>query len=201
MTTDGNVRCYDIQGDFSHFSLGQAAEDHSVVSCRFYASGMVALLGNNTFVTVSSYSEPRPKPLANPPAGEIHSWAIVSPEHTLSRSVEVLISIGKTVHVLDAMDCEDRLIDIGPFSHISVSPDGRFANLYGVDGRAHIISSDFQQRLFTHESDSRTPPQYVEWCGTEALIAWEDEVHIIGPGDLSSSYIYDSTRVHIISGG
>lgn len=201
VTTDGNVRCYDIQGDFSHFSLGQAAEDHGVESVRFYASGLVALLGNNTFVTVSSYTEPRPKVLASPPAGEIHSWAIVSPEHTLSRSVEVLLSVGKTVYVVDATDSEDRLIDIGPFSHISVSPDGRFANLYGVDGRAHIISSDFQQRLFTHESDSKTPPQYVEWCGTEALIAWEDEVHIIGPGDLSSSYIYDSTRVHIISGG
>lgn len=71
--------------------------------------------------------------------------------------------------------------------------------MYGADGRAHIISSDFQERIFEHESDSKTPPKYVEWCGSEALIAWEDEVHIIGPGDTSSSYIYDSTRVHVIS--
>lgn len=160
---------------------------------------MVALLGNNSLVSVSSYSEPRPKQLASTPDGEIHSWAIISPDHTLSRSVEVLLSIGRTVHVVDATDCEDRFLDIGPFTHISVSPDGRFANLYGADGRAHIISSDFQERIFEHESDSKTPPKYVEWCGSEALIAWEDEVHIIGPGDTSSSYIYDSTRVHVIS--
>lgn len=161
---------------------------------------MVALLGNNSLVSVPSYTEPRPKQLASTPEGTVHSWTIISPDHTLSRSVEVLLSINRTVHVVDATDSEDRFLDIGPFSHISVSPDGRFVNLYGTDGRAHIISSDFQERIFEHESDSKTPPKYVEWCGSEALIAWEDEVHIIGPGDTSASYIYDSTRVHVISG-
>jgi hypothetical protein len=150
---------------------------------------MVALLGNNSLVTVSSYTEPRPKALAKIPESEIHAWSIISPNHTLSRSVEVLLSVDKTVYV-----------DIGPFSHISVSPDGRYVNLYAVNGKAHVISSDFQERLFEHDSDSQTPPLYVEWCGSDALIAWEDEVHIIGPGDSSSSYIYDSTRVHVISG-
>jgi hypothetical protein len=170
------------------------------VISRFYDNGMVALLGNNTLVTVSSYSEPRPKLLAPVPAGEIHSWAIVAPNHTLSRSVEVLLSIGSTVYVVDATDCEDRFLDVGPFSHISVSPDGRFVNLYGKNGKAHVISSDFQERLFEHNSNSNTPPKYVEWCGSDAIIAWEDEVHVIGPGDESSSYIYDSTRVHVMSG-
>ncbi|KAM6484135.1 vacuolar sorting protein [Trichoderma sp. SZMC 28011] len=199
VAADGNVRCYDMQGDFSHFSLGNGADNYGVESCRFYDNGMVALLGNNTLVTVSSYSEPRPKLLAPVPAGEIHSWAIVAPNHTLSRSVEVLLSIGSTVYVVDATDCEDRFLDVGPFSHISVSPDGRFVNLYGKNGKAHVISSDFQERLFEHNSNSNTPPKYVEWCGSDAIIAWEDEVHVIGPGDESSSYIYDSTRVHVMS--
>ncbi|EGU80465.1 hypothetical protein FOXB_09022 [Fusarium oxysporum f. sp. conglutinans Fo5176] len=148
VTTDGTVRCYDLQGDFTQFSLGHGADNYSVESCR---------------------------------------------------SVEVLLSVDKTVYVVDATDCEDRFLDIGPFSHISVSPDGRYVNLYAVNGKAHVISSDFQERLFEHDSDSQTPPLYVEWCGSDALIAWEDEVHIIGPGDSSSSYIYDSTRVHVIS--
>ncbi|KYK61842.1 vacuolar sorting protein [Drechmeria coniospora] len=200
VTAEGNVRCYDLQGDFSNFSLGHGADNYGVESCRFYNTGMVALLGNNSFVAVSSYAEPRPKLLAAAPDGEIHSWAIISPDHTLSRSVEVLVSVASTVYVLDAADCEDRMLDIGPFSHISVSPDGRHANLYGKDGKAHVISSDFQEKLFEHDSGSRTAPKYVEWCGGDALIAWEDEVHIIGPGDQSLSYIYDSTRVHVISG-
>ncbi|EFY95611.2 Vps16 family protein [Metarhizium robertsii] len=199
VTADGNVRCYDLQGDFSNFSLGHGADNYGVESCRFYNNGMVALLGNNSLVTVSSYAEPRPKLLATTPEAEIHSWAIISPDHTLSRSVEVLLSIGSTVYVVDAADCEDRFLDSGPFSHISVSPDGRYVNLYSKTGTAHVITSDFQEPLFEHNSDSQTPPKYVEWCGTDALIAWEDEVHVIGPGDQSLSYIYDSTRVHVIS--
>ncbi|GFP58908.1 probable vacuolar protein sorting-associated protein 16 homolog [Trichoderma asperellum] len=199
VAADGNVRCYDMQGDFSHFSLGNGADNYGVESCRFYDNGLVALLGNNTLVTVSSYTEPRPKLLASVPAGEIHSWGIIAPNHTLSRSVEVLLSIGSTVYVVDATDCEDRFLDVGPFSHISVSPNGGFVNLYGKNGKAHVISSDFQERLFEHNSNSNTPPKYVEWCGSDAIIAWEDEVHVIGPGDESSSYIYDSTRVHVIS--
>ncbi|KAK1237919.1 hypothetical protein MKX08_002498 [Trichoderma sp. CBMAI-0020] len=199
VAADGNVRCYDMQGDFSHFSLGNGADNYGVESCRFYDNGLVALLGNNTLVTVSSYTEPRPKLLASVPAGEIHSWGIIAPNHTLSRSVEVLLSIGSTVYVVDATDCEDRFLDVGPFSHISVSPNGGFVNLYGKNGKAHVISSDFQERLFEHNSHSNTPPKYVEWCGSDAIIAWEDEVHVIGPGDESSSYIYDSTRVHVVS--
>ncbi|KAL4725534.1 Vacuolar protein sorting-associated protein 16 [Fusarium chlamydosporum] len=199
VTADGTVRCYDLQGDFTQFSLGHGADNYSVESCRFYDHGMVALLGNNSLITVSSYAEPRPKALAQTPEGEIHAWSIISPNHTLSRSVEVLLSVDKTVYVVDATDCEDRFLDIGPFSHISVSPDGRYVNLYAVNGKAHVISSDFQERLYEHDSNSQTPPLYVEWCGSDALIAWEDEVHIIGPGDSSSSYIYDSTRVHVIS--
>lgn len=164
---------------------------------------MVALLGDNTLISVASYAEPRPKKLASLPGlpdDEVHSWAIIPPDHTLSRSVEVLLSVGTTVYVVDATEAEDRFLDIGPFAHISVSPDGQYINLYGVNGKAHIVSSDFQERIFEHDSDSKTPPLYVEWCGTDPLIAWEDEVHIIGPGDISSSYIYDSTRVHVISG-
>lgn len=179
---------------------GPIISNDLLTALRFYDNGMVALLGNNSLVTVSSYAEPRPKLLATAPEGEIHAWAIVSPDHTLSRSVEVLLSVDSTVYVVDATDCEDRFLDKGPFSHISVSPDGRYVNLYGKNGKAHVVSSDFQDKLFEHHSDSQTPPQYVEWCGSDAIIAWEDEVHIIGPGDQSSSFIYDSTRVHVISG-
>ena len=170
------------------------------LTSRFYESGLVALLGNNSLVTVSSYAEPRPRLLASAPEGEIHSWAIVSPSHTLSRSVEALLSIGSTVYMVDATECEDKHLDIGPFSHISVSPDGRYINLYTTTGTAHVVSGDLQDRLLQHNSDSQTPPKYVEWCGSDALIAWEDEVHLIGPGNQSASYIYDSTRVHVVSG-
>ncbi|KAK6950407.1 hypothetical protein Daesc_008735 [Daldinia eschscholtzii] len=197
---DGTVRCYyNLQGDFTQFSLGREAEDFGVHSCRFYDNGMVALLTNNILISVSSYDEPRPKPLASPPEGEVYAWAIISPSFTLSRSVEVLLSIGKTVYVVDKTECEDRFLDIGPFSHISVSPNGKFAALYAADGKAHVITADFQSRLSEHDSKSQLTPKYLEWCGNDAVvIAWEDEVNVVGPNNAAASFVYEG-RVHVIA--
>ncbi|KAI0850903.1 vacuolar protein sorting-associated protein 16 [Daldinia vernicosa] len=196
---DGTVRCYyNLQGDFTQFSLGREAEDFGVRSCRFYDHGMVALLTNNILISVSSYDEPRPKALASPPEGEVYAWALISPSFTLSRSVEVLLSIGKTVYVVDKTDCEDRFLDIGPFSHIGVSPNGKFAALYATDGKAHVITADFQSRLSEHNSGSQLTPKYLEWCGNDAVvIAWEDEVNVVGPNNAVASYVYEG-RVHVI---
>ncbi|KAH9906444.1 vacuolar protein sorting-associated protein 16 [Xylariomycetidae sp. FL2044] len=197
---DGTVRCYyDLQGDFTQFSLGKEAEDFGVQSCRFYDHGMVALLTNNALVSVASYDEPRPKTLASTPDGEVHAWTIIPPAHTLSRSVEVLLSIGKTVYVVDATDCEDRFLDIGPFTHISVSPNGKFAALYAADGKAHVITADFQSRLSEYDSRSSITPKYVEWCGNDAVVvAWEDEVNVVGPHKPVATYVYEG-RVHVIA--
>ncbi|KAI0539836.1 vacuolar protein sorting-associated protein [Xylaria digitata] len=197
---DGTVRCYyDLQGEFTQFSLGREAEDFGVNSCRFYDHGMVALLTNNALVSVSSYDEPRPKLLATPPEGEIHSWTIISPRFTLSRSVEVLLSIGKTVYAIDAADCEDRFLDIGPFTHISASPNGKFAALYAADGKAHVITSDFQDRLSEYDSRSQITPKYLQWCGNDAVVvAWEDEVNVVGPNSAVASLVYEG-RVHVIA--
>ncbi|GAW26523.1 putative vacuolar protein sorting-associated protein [Rosellinia necatrix] len=160
---------------------------------------MVALLTNNALVSVSSYDEPRPKLLATPPEGEIHSWTIIPPSFTLSRSVEVLLSLAKTIYVVDAADCEDRLLDIGPFTHISASPNGKFAALYTADGKAHVITSDFQDRLSEYDSRSQIRPKYLQWCGNDAVvIAWEDEVNVVGPNSAVASFVYEN-RVHVIT--
>ncbi|RDL39558.1 Vacuolar protein-like protein sorting vps16 [Venustampulla echinocandica] len=200
VTADGTVRCYyDLQGDFTQFSLGNGAEEYGVRACRFYGSGFVALLSNNQLVSVTRYEEPRPKLLASPPEGDVHSWTLIPPAYTLSRSVEALLSIGQTIYVVDATESEDRFLDIGPFTHISVSPNGKFAALYTQSGQAYVITSDFQNRLSEHDSKSKIPPKDVQWCGNDAVvIAWEDEVHIIGPNNAAAKYFYDG-RVHLIA--
>ena len=199
VTADGTVNCYyDLQGNFTQFSLGYGAEEYGVESCKFYGHGLVALLSNNALISVSSYDEPRPKLLTSPPEGRVHSWAIIPPQHTLSRSVEVLVSIGQTIYAVDAMESEDRFLDIGPFSHISLSPNGRFAALYTETGTVHVITSDFQTRLSEHDSKSKIPPKYLQWCGNEAVvIAWEDEVHLVGPRGAVAKFYYEG-RVHLV---
>lgn len=160
----------------------------------------MALLSNNNLISVSGYEEPRPKLLAAPPEGDVHAWTIIPPAFTLSRSVEVLLSIGQTIHVVDVTESEDRFLDIGPFTHIAISPNGKFAALYTETGKAYVITSDFQNRLSEHDSRSKTHPKDVQWCGNDAVvIAWEDEVHIIGPHDATAKFFYDG-RVHMIAG-
>jgi hypothetical protein len=154
----------------------------------------VALLGNNHLVVVNSYSEPRPKLLANPPNATVHSWALIPPADSLSRSVEVLLAIENSIYVVDSTDCDDRGLDAGPFRHIGVSPNGKFVALYTDDGKVWVVSSDFQSRLSEYDSKVKTVPKDMQWCGNDAVaLAWEDEVHLVGPNGDSAKFYYDSS--------
>ncbi|KAF2011221.1 vacuolar protein sorting-associated protein 16 [Aaosphaeria arxii CBS 175.79] len=199
VTEDGAVRCYyDLQGDFIPFTLGHGAEEHGVVSCKFYSSGFVALLGNNHLVSVSNYNEPRPKLLAIPPPEPVVSWAIIPPAYSLSRSVEVILAIGTTLYVVDATDAEDRDFSAGPFRHISVSPKGEFLAFYTDDGKVWVVSGDWSEKLSEYSSRAKTVPKDMQWCGSNAVaLAWEDEVHLIGPRSAAMKYYYD-TWVHLL---
>ncbi|KAI9882725.1 MAG: Mitochondrial-processing peptidase subunit alpha [Watsoniomyces obsoletus] len=194
VTKDGTVRCYhDLQGEFSQFSLGKIAEDVGVKSCRFWMSGLVALLNNNRLVVVSRYDEPRPKLLATPPDALVHSWTLIPPAYTLSLSVEVLLAINETIYVVDPTDCEDRMLQNGPFTHVVASPNGRLVALHTHEGRVWIITSDFQDKLNEYYSGVKTMPKDVQWCGNDAvMLAWEDEAHLIGvdSGGVAAKYFF-----------
>lgn len=157
----------------------------------------MALLGNNNLVEVSRYDEPRPKLLASPPDDHVASWTLIPPADSLSRSVEVLLAIGPTIYVVDASEAEDRGLDKGPFQHISVSPNGRFVALYTGDGKVWVVSSDFQNRLSEYDSKSKVDPKDMQWCGNDSVVlAWEDEVHLIGPNGSASKY--EQSRLYCV---
>ncbi|KAI7164597.1 vacuolar protein sorting-associated protein 16 [Hortaea werneckii] len=199
VTEDGTVRSYaDLQDDFTPFNLGHGAEDHGVVSCRFWSNGFVALLGNNSLVAVTRYDEPRPQLLASAPSEDVVSWTVIPPEYTSSRSVEVLLALRKTVFVVDAAECEDRGLEAGPFRHIQVSPNGKFVALYTDDGKVWVIGSDFQERYSEYNTRSKTPPKDLQWCGDNAVVlAWEDEVHLLGPNGAADNWEYNSF-IHLL---
>ncbi|KAL9610043.1 MAG: hypothetical protein Q9167_005228 [Letrouitia subvulpina] len=168
------------------------AEENKVVACRFWPSGFVALLSNNHLVAVHNYHEARPKLLALPPAGTVHSWTVIPPANTLSRNVEILLALEQTIYVVDVSEAEDRVLPNGPFLHISVSPNGRYASLYTEDGMLWVITSDFQNKVGEYESKAKTPPRDVQWCGNDAVVlAWEDEVLLIGPNGAILRYYFD----------
>ncbi|KAF1921331.1 Vps16, N-terminal region-domain-containing protein [Ampelomyces quisqualis] len=196
---DGTVRCYSgLQGDFVPFTLGHDAEALGVVACKFYSTGFVALLGNNHLVSVASYAEPRPKLLAAPPTEPVVSWSIIPPAYSLSRSVEVVLAIGQTLYVVDATEAEDRHFDAGPFRHISVSPRAEFLAFYTEDGKVWVVSGDWSEKLSEYDSKVKTVPKDMQWCGSNAVaLAWEDEIHLIGPRSAAAKFYYDSW-VHLL---
>jgi hypothetical protein len=139
---------------------------------------------------VTRYDEPRPKLLATPPDELIASWTLIPPTESLSRSVEVLLAVGKTIYVVDASEAEDRGLDRGPFRHISVSPNGRYIALYTDDGKVWVVSSDFQNRLSEYDTKAKTIPKDMQWCGNDCVaLAWEDEVHLVGPHGSAAKYV------------
>ena len=149
-------------------------------------------------VAVSSFDEPRPKLLAAAPDADVHSWSLIPPAYTLSRSVEVLLAIEKTILVIDATEAEDRGLSDGPFKHVSVSPNGRFAALYTDDGKVWVVGSDFQNKYSEYVTKAKTPPTNLYWCGNDSVVlAWEDEIHMIGPNGAAAKYYYDS-QVHVV---
>ena len=199
VSEDGSFNVYfGLHGDFHPYSLGHGAEEHGVHSVRFWNQGFVALLKNNALVAVNSFDEPRPRILADVPSGQIESWSLIPPAYTLSRSVEVLLAIGNTIMVVDVSEAEDRGLSDGPFKHVSVSPNGRFAALFTEDGKVWVVGSDFQNKYSEYDSKAKTIPNAVHWCGNDSvLLAWEDEIHMVGPNGAAAKYYYDDV-VHII---
>ena len=129
----------------------------------------------------------------------MHSWAVIPPAYTLSRSVEVLLAIGDTIYVVDSTEAEDRVLPSGPYKHISVSPNGLYVTLYTEDGKVWVITSDFQNKIGEHESKTKTVPKDVQWCGNDSVVlAWDDEVRMIGPNGAVLEYYYDGW-VHLLA--
>ena len=94
----------------------------------------------------------------------------------------MLLALGQTINVVDASDSEDRQLQNGPFRYICISPNGRFVALYTEDGKVWVISSDFQDKLSEYSSKAKTMPKDMQWCGNDSVVlAWEDEVHMVGP--------------------
>ena len=179
--------------------MTQGAETHAVKDCRFWSTGFIALLSNNHLIAVTNYNEPRPKLLAIPPPEEIHSWAVIPPGYALSSSVEVLLAIGHTIYVVDSNEAQDRVLPNGPFKHVSVSPNGRFVTLYTEEGMVWVITTDFQDKVGEYDSKTKTMPKDVQWCGNDSvLLAWEDEVQMIGPNGAVLKYYYDGW-VHLLA--
>lgn len=199
---DGLCRIYhNFQGDFSIMSLGSAAEHSGVSEVQFWESGFVALLNNQEFVGLTGNKDLRTLEFSTPRVGEnqmIRSWGLLSPKHSLSGHLEVVVSAGPTILTLDTGECVDQDVTQGPFSHVCVSPEGDLVAAHGLDMKLFVMSSDFQRIFSTLSTDMSTPPSQISWCGNESIVlAWEDEIEIIGAYGGTLRYYFDDP-IHLL---
>ena len=116
-------------------------------------------------------------------------WTLVPPDQSTSGHVEVLISSGSTIITLDALERIDQLISRGPFSHILLSPNGRFLALITTLGTLWVVSSDFARSLSEVEiaqvagvDPENGQVEKAEWCGDNAVVlAWGGKIVVVGP--------------------
>ncbi|KAL1411169.1 Vacuolar protein sorting-associated protein 16 [Vanrija albida] len=211
LSDEGTYRLYDLSspGEYTQHTLGSEVADLGVVSARAWEDGLVVLTGGLQFVETRGWKGGRVSQLVDSGLSEApHSWAVIPPEYSASGHVEVLVSTGSTVVTLDALERVDQRISRGPFSHIALSPNGRFLALVTATGMLWVVSSDFARNLsevdISQFAGSGTDlhglpdrlPERVKWCGDNAVVlSWGGRVVIVGPKGESIQYDHPPAAV------
>ncbi|KAJ2611801.1 Vacuolar protein [Coemansia sp. RSA 1365] len=205
---DGNVRVFSLSGrEPVSFSLGVEAKEKGIIDCRFWDQGFVAMTSDFRLIYIADTNEPKPRMLADPGINEPpHCWAVVPPQVTLSRHVEVLMAVGQTILAVDAASMQDQLLEQGPYACISISPNGRLAALCSNSGRMQVVSIDFQRSFSELDRSKKTDlladdmiiPMDMAWCGSDAVLGnFGTEAVLIGPFGDSLSFNYEAP-VHLV---
>lgn len=96
---------------------------------------------------------------------------------------------------LGALEYEitDEGLTEGPFSQIATLPNALLVLLYNQkDAKVFVINSRFDQVLLEYDAASADAACLVQWCGNDAIVlALDDELRLIGPGQQSISFFYD----------
>ncbi|KAM6503468.1 vacuolar assembling/sorting protein VPS16 [Amanita muscaria] len=203
LNEEGTYRLYDLQGEYQQHSLGSEAAEMGVIDARIHENGLVALTGALKLLEVKEWRGERALHLANPGLSQPpHAWAIIPPDSTISRHVEVLLSVESTIYTVDSLEIVDQLLARGPFIQVSPSPNGKSLALLTFSGLLWVVSTDFQRNMAEFDTKSVIgadgPVCQVEWCSNDAiLVIWENAVSLIGPFGDRLDYIYPGSTFAI----
>ena len=123
-----------------------------------------------------------PSGLSQPP----HSWAVIPPDLTISRHVEVLLSVDSSIYSVDNLESLDQQLSRGPFTFLAPSPNGKSLALLTYSGLLWVVSADFQRSLAefntTDVAGAVGDVSQVEWCGNDAvMVTWDGLAVLVGP--------------------
>jgi vacuolar protein sorting-associated protein 16 len=96
------------------------------------------------------------------------------------------LSVESTIYTVDSLESRDQHLPRGPFTHVSLSPNGKSLALLTFGGLLWVVSTDFRRNMAEFDTTSVAEAdgsvRQVEWCGNDAiLVTWENAVSLIGP--------------------
>jgi vacuolar protein sorting-associated protein 16 len=100
--------------------------------------------------------------------------------------VEVLLSVGTSIYVVDSLESVDQRLSRGPFAFVSPSPNGKSLALLTFNGLLWVVSTDFQRSMAEFDTSlvagTEGAVNQVEWCGNDAiLVTWDSLAVLVGP--------------------
>ncbi|KAI0077381.1 vacuolar assembling/sorting protein VPS16 [Panus rudis PR-1116 ss-1] len=196
LNEEGVYRLYDLQGEYQQYSLGSDASEMGIIDARIHEHGLVALTSSLSLLEVKGWEGGKPLTLSNPGLLQPpHSWAVIPPDVTISRHVEVLLSVDATIYSVDNLETTDQRLSRGPFSHVAPSPNGKSLALLTATGTLWVVSADFQRSLAEYDTTQviggEGEVRQVEWCGNDAvLVTWDTVAVLVGPFGDTLQYFY-----------
>ena len=172
--------------EYTQLTLGQVR----IRDARFFSAGLVAMTSDFQFALVSNLTQPRTvildAGLGQPPT----AWLVIPPHMSLSRQIELVLSVGSALYTLDQSTGEITQVasqlnlDASPVIQMALSPNGKFLALINQQGTLYVVTADFQTAILTFETKTTTPPLALAWCGSDSiLIHWPPDILLmLGPG-------------------
>ncbi|KAI9292478.1 hypothetical protein K502DRAFT_325777 [Neoconidiobolus thromboides FSU 785] len=189
---EGIIRVYTIFGQYTQFSLGLSSSQF-VKQAKCWKRGIVILTNDDQFLTINNVNEPRIKKLPLNELNDIVEWDILEPKLELANQIDIFFCHGNTIYSIDDNNIIDQRLEQGPFTHISISPNGSFLCLINNNLTLMVVSTDFQQKFTEVELTNQDLPQQTKWCGNDLiLLNYGNELQVIGPFGHNEKFYYDS---------
>eukprot|EP00291_Cryptomonas_curvata_P029101 CAMPEP_0172210498 /NCGR_PEP_ID=MMETSP1050-20130122/35788_1 /TAXON_ID=233186 /ORGANISM="Cryptomonas curvata, Strain CCAP979/52" /LENGTH=250 /DNA_ID=CAMNT_0012890661 /DNA_START=3 /DNA_END=751 /DNA_ORIENTATION=+ len=134
---DGTVQIYSVQGRLLQtFSMGPEFREERVLHCCIWGGGVVCLSRGFCLAYVDNLEEPtvRKMPKLTDLPSNPTSMAIIEPQFTQSKALEVLIAVDKTILLVDMTSVQDQKLTAGPLRKMSVCPNGKMLACFTHDG-------------------------------------------------------------------
>ncbi|KAH8920137.1 vacuolar protein sorting-associated protein 16 [Atractiella rhizophila] len=233
LTTSGTYRLYNISplnSTYSQYELApeiiDAEAGMGIVDVKGWEEGVVVCLEGGGWIEVRGLGtgdeeEGRRvtvQALASTGSSEPpHSWGIIPPDQSTTRTTEVLLATRDTVLKLDEIEALDQQLTRGPFSALVPSPNGRFIALITspispTPDTLWVVSADFSRSLsefdlakegrnlgiLGEESLDGYRPNMVQWCGDNSVVlGWDNVVVMVGPFGETLRYFY-TDPIHLV---